>query len=159
MKVVFLDVDGVLNHKEWMSKLDSVLRMADDDWWIEMLDPLCVDYLNLLLDQSGAKVVLSSSWRLNFDAQGMQRLLEAVGFKGEIIDCTTKEHMDCRGFQIAEWLDNHSEDIETFVILDDRNNMAHLKPYLVQTPHDDGGLQDCHVMRAVEILKNQKVLQ
>lgn len=151
MKVVFLDIDGVLNHHQWLENLSPVLEMSNDQWWVEMIDPSLVVHLNSLLHQTGAKVVVSSTWRRHFNPEGMQRILTQVGFKGEVIDCTTKDTMECRGLQISKWVQEHPE-VTSFVILDDRSDMAHLGHLLVRTSEDEG-LGPDHVIKACEILK------
>jgi len=59
MKIIFLDVDGVLNHSktpEWENATSN-----------DVLDIECVVELDRIITFTGAKIVVSSSWRLNPD--------------------------------------------------------------------------------------------
>jgi hypothetical protein len=55
MKVVFLDIDGVLN----CTKTKNPRKFP------YVVDPKLLARLNRLLERTAAKVVLSSSWRLD----------------------------------------------------------------------------------------------
>ena len=55
MKVIFLDVDGVLNSQQLFEKCeDDQLISVDED---------NIKNLKTIVDATGAKIVLSSSWR------------------------------------------------------------------------------------------------
>ena len=56
MKVIFLDIDGVLNSQMLIEKNEN-----------EKIDINAVKLLKSLVDQSGALVVMSSGWKLWFD--------------------------------------------------------------------------------------------
>lgn len=161
-RVVFLDIDGVLNTRE--SRLDHA---ADRGF-----DRTCVARLNRLVEQTGAEVVLSSSWRTFVAPEEAQAMLERVGFVGRLVDRTprrteldpsvhrrlsgTEPPADVRwprGYEIQQWLDAH-DDVEGIVILDDRDDMHHLSPWLVRTRFAEG-LRDEHVDEAVRRLAAQ----
>lgn len=174
MKPLFLDFDGVLNSAEWQAKQvkrdGSFLRRSSDE-----LDPQAVARLNKIIAATGAKVVVSSTWRLLHTRRELMGFLVAAGFRGEIIGMTPRLHVSpympteravCRGDEIQQWLDwewertNLNQDVpgdqvESFVILDDDGDMDFLWPELVQT-HFATGLQDEHVARAIEILNAQE---
>ena len=64
MNYIFLDIDGVMNNKiDWISKVNNKSevfkdhRMFCDKAW-QMLSDVC--------KETGAKIILSSSWRLGF---------------------------------------------------------------------------------------------
>jgi len=64
--LVFLDFDGVLNHAAWLEKL---FLKGIDEWSPGMsFDRECVARLNRIIDETGALVVVSSSWRHAFVA-------------------------------------------------------------------------------------------
>jgi len=152
MKVLFLDIDGVLNTSEWLK--DRVKGTEDRDaYYLSMIDPAAVGLLNQVLERTGCEVVLSSTWRIAHERPAMQRLLEIKGFNGAILDYTPRkgteaipirrkpggpwvnakfsEYVD-RGYEIHAWLEKHPE-VTSFAILDDESDMAHLKHRLVQT--------------------------
>ena len=56
MKVIFLDIDGVLNSEEYYESFP-------DGEFIPPIDPVCVERLKRIVDRTGAKLILSSSWR------------------------------------------------------------------------------------------------
>lgn len=61
MKVIFLDVEGVLNTRETYEmayRLHGYTTMIDLE-----LDMYRLDYLKQIIDETGAKIVLSSSFR------------------------------------------------------------------------------------------------
>jgi len=152
-KILFLDIDGVLNsHAFWLST--GRQRHLHD------LDRKAVARLNTVLDRTGAMVVVSSTWRLHHNRTELQEMLGAYGFTGIVFGATIKESMK-RGLQIQQWLDEPRYSrkqsrhyVEKFAIVDDDSDMAHLLPYLVQThmQGDDGGLQDEHVEQLVALL-------
>ena len=73
------------------------------------------EYLKKAVDETGAKVVLSSSWRYTRNALALKELLANYGIY--ITDSTpVVEHK--RGLEIRKWLENNNN-VEDFVILDD----------------------------------------
>lgn len=139
MKVIFLDVDGVLNSMK--------------DYWSGSLETEShSELLKSLMDQTGAKIVLSSSWRLNqWKKTQVEKKISELG--GEMID-TTHGGGWSRGSQIKEWLsqDGKKLNVQSFVILDDNSDMdEYTETHLVLV---DGniGLQERDIEKAMEIL-------
>ncbi len=151
MKVIFLDVDGVLNSLEFLAPIQQGARRLEDHEWF---DPAAVARLNRIVEATGADCVLSSTWRILHRMPDMRGFLKGAGFTGRLIDKTPGGGGQ-RGPQIQQWLDDTAaigrHEVESFVILDDDSDMAHLLPHLVQTSFGDG-LQDEHVERAIAML-------
>jgi hypothetical protein len=173
MKILFLDMDGVVNSARYFEVLSKrQYRKARGKakaegrtrkTFVDMIDPKTIPHLNAIVERSGAKVVLSSSWRVPWTYQEVNAMLRERGFTGEIIASTPTRiaaprpteddpHGFQRGYEIQAWLDAWTgARIEATVILDDSDDMAHLLPYLVQTTWGEG-LQAEHVDRALVLL-------
>lgn len=145
MKIIFLDIDGVLNHRQFLIEAERVDAVSDE----------CIARLNRIIEATGAKCVLSSTWRVMFPLEEiLNDFLIPGGFKGEIVGKTppAKFSYRPRGNEIQEWLDDHPE-VTKFVILDDEEDMLHLENRLIRTSFEDGGLLDEHVEEAISMLK------
>ena len=124
MKILFLDVDGVLN------------RCGKSAQGLEG------DKLELLRDivtAAQCEIVLSSTWRKT--EHQLSRLKNALWQHDlEIMDCTPVLDRqigqlwtaETRGKEIRHWL-NRQTGITRFVILDDDADMGDLLPHLVKT--------------------------
>ena len=161
MKIIFLDIDGVLNHQRFFKerfdakKQDKLLEKKDGklsiklkaDFYAEEIDPKSVENLNELIENTGAKVVISSTWRLGTEIETLQAILEKRGFVGEVIGKTPVGCGCCqRGNEIHKWLEDNrdivGEDGNNYVILDDdsdmlywqRNNFVNVDQYVGLTP-------------------------
>lgn len=167
MKVLFLDIDNVLNHCD--TRLD-VSPSTTEPLPIPIA-PECMTRLNRLITETGAKIVISSSWRLFARWQDLGPALNRHGLIGDVIGETpdlvndavwlenwrvregapfTFEKLE-RGWEIGEWLAAHPE-VTGFVILDDVSDMDTLIPWLVLT-HPNEGLADPDVERAKWLLE------
>lgn len=130
MKIIFLDVDGVLNSGHWYQKNHK--RHPEKCRAETAIDPRFVCNLKKIVDKTKAKIVLSATCR---DAVKQRKnhylrtILKQYGL--EIYDYTPNTGMD-RGIDIQEWL-NHHRDVTNIVILDDDSDMCHLMEYLVKT--------------------------
>ena len=168
-KVIFLDVDGVLN---------SSMTLYED---ISLEDDL-ISNLKELVDKTGAKIILSSSWRLSTEAVAtlMDKLdkfgLAISGMTCDGVDLdwlekyefdVTKKYLDTRfdydenkqikithdrGAEIFKWL--HDHDDCAYVILDDE--IEDIKPYfsesvIVKTSYKTGLTKE-DVKKAIQIL-------
>jgi hypothetical protein len=169
VKIIFLDVDGVLN---WAGTKERYRGYIG-------IDPTRVDRFNQIIDAySDAKIVVSSTWRKGvhgaYEAgrDGIAAVLAKHGVRGEVIDITPihSHGWKTRGGEIREWLEDHADEVTTYVILDDdTDGMApreeygdhlDLRPHHVVTdwigdpnvPGEEGGLQDRHVREAIAIL-------
>lgn len=114
------------------------------------LDSVPIAKLNYLLAQTGAKIVVSPSWRGDF---ALQEIFAIVGIPHyiDIIPYCESRH---RGTEIQMWLDKHPE-VENYVILDDDNDMSDSQlEHLVQTDWMKRGLNDENVKQAIKILNN-----
>lgn len=152
MKIIFLDIDGVLNSQIFYTEKSQNQRHKERELGAD-IDERCVRYLNDLIEKTGAKVVVSSTWR-NAGLQYCKEQLEAKGFRGEIIDITPvyTENYCVRGNEIYAWIQENSEmlcgspvgaDFKEYVILDDdsdmlywqRNNYIQVDAYCGLTPN------------------------
>ena len=130
MKIVFLDIDGVLNSDLWERTLDDDKRKRLENHF----DPKCVALLNKVLAQTNAKIVLTSTWRLNHSLEQMNDIFRSVGVQADIIDFTPDlksqgKHV-VRGNEILKWCQDNEAIIGTgflkytdFIILDDNTDM------------------------------------
>lgn len=151
MKVIFLDVDGVLNYSACWSRKENKGKgtlIWDDE---------CIAQLNRIIKETGAKIVVSSTWRSSPDHY--DAVLNKMNIKGEFIGKTPRSvvvsHWDGsqRGDEIQAWMDSQEiEPIEKFVILDDDDDMRHLVDRLVQTSFDKKGLTKELADKAIEML-------
>jgi|SaaInlLV_10m_DNA_2_1039722.scaffolds.fasta_scaffold00341_28 hypothetical protein len=174
LRVIFLDIDGVLN-----SDTTHTERHHDP----REFAPIHVDTLNRIIELTGAVLVVSSVWRLSRSVARLQCILNKQGVKGTVLDRTSrimhsfkrddaperpKGHYVLadyryeqakRGEEIQEWLDDwkalHPGEKMVFVILDDDRDMLHLMDRLVWTGAMDctPGLLPEHVEPVVKILK------
>lgn len=126
-KVLFLDIDGVLNGGR-----------AYSGWPLALIEPDCVKHLNSVVQRSQCKLVLSSSWRymVNPDAmtvKGFGYMLKSHGVVGELIGVTCLDHeCDGRGEQIKRWVDEHQPKV--FAVVDDiRSGMDAIADRMVKT--------------------------
>lgn len=147
MKILFLDFDGVLNSAEWMTSQEFKETCLIDHG--HHIDKVAVARLERIVQATGCKIVVSSTWRLAHSQFQLQNFLEKRGFTGEIIGITPNLR-GVRGHEIAAWL-NENGPVESFVILDDSDDMVHLMHKLVHTSWEHG-LEDKHVEAAIEHL-------
>lgn len=160
-KIIFLDIDGVLN----------VIGMhcGPRDEFGSQFHQHLVDNLAWIIEQTGASIVISSSWR-HSGLGAMKLMWEMRDLPGEVIDVTpdgrsmAEHHVRyrealCRGDEIQYWLDRTPG--VKYVIIDDDSDMLEIqKPYFVQTSenwehdgHVEGyGLTRKCAERVVEIL-------
>ena len=152
VKVIFLDIDGVLNSARFDREKEDPEQNIDVSRLV---------FLKELIDKTGALVVLSSTWRKNWDKKE-----GGIGEKGKkMVDTFTSEGIEIydktgslsyveRSEEIKIWLSEHP-DVEKFVIFDDEffrwgdlsDNLVHIKNGIGR------GLDREHIEKAMEILK------
>ena len=148
MKVIFLDIDGVLNSEEFLKNNET-----------EMIDRDNVSILKNIIDKTGAVIVMSSGWRLWFDdnmrpkdgySQCLYDILCEFDIKlfGKTPDYSTEEIRTKKTFshvkakEISAWLSEH-ESIEKYVVLDDLNlKNEEINSHLVRTNAQVGITED-----------------
>ena len=150
MKIIFLDIDGVLNN--------SSTRTTTSDGWCFVDDEL-VARLKKIVDATDAKIVLSSTWREGWHRE--DETLNDISFtelrtKFREFDlsimsrtCDSWEHSN-RGDEIQEFL-SRRKDVESFIILDDWNDVGMLVNRLVFID-STFGLTDENVQEAINML-------
>lgn len=125
MKILFLDVDGVLN------SLKTGGRYA--------LKRPCLRRLENIVKDTKCKIVLSSTWRK--DEYALKRLKRVLKYRGiEIYSTTPILEKGFRGLEIQAWLvSNPNPDGYTFAIVDDDSDMLeHQLPHFFQTDPEYG---------------------
>ena len=143
MKVIFLDFDGVITTLESRWNIDSEK--------CKLVKRIC--------DETGAKIVISSSWRKsNLEYTMKQFSKESFLLYDYVIDVTKRLSISGsasitipRGVEILEYIESH-DSITNYVILDDdtdmllwqRNHFVHTNTY--------EGINEKNVEQAIKIL-------
>ena len=124
MKVIFLDIDGVLNYLDYFIKINDnrliynkLLKEIDYKLQRKLLEvdmnKLCM--IKEICDRTNSKIVVTSSWR----HLEIYPLIEDYLIKKGIPVIDTTEYINSmRGMEIKDYLENHPE-ITNYIILDD----------------------------------------
>ena len=159
MKVIFLDFDGVITTPE--SKYT--------------LCPKKMALLKEIVDATDARIVISSSWRRTNLQETISHITDKNNpfvkenpfiLAGKVVGITHRmfgfihpnKDRHCkipRGVEINAWVFEHEMDIESYVILDDDDDMLYIQRD--RFVHTDGwhGLTKADVAKAIDILNNK----
>jgi len=167
MRVLFLDVDGVLNSSSLRAGQENVISLTGG---CLMLDTRALLRLAAFLRLTRAKVVFSTNWRADAKAtQQLKKELHAAGapknaFVGRTAEFSRVGQAVRRVAEILHWLALHrvTLGVESWVAFDDLELAAACASpkagdadwaacHMVRT-NPDIGLQDAHVTRALGIL-------
>lgn len=186
-KIIFLDIDGVLNHETFYEERHKL--MVEGKWDIEYpYDNFCpksVANLNKIIETCNAEIVLSSTWRKSYDTlEPIQDLFNKAGIKGKCVGktgtllCEDRHYTIPRGCEIEEWLSMQGfyhinwdkklqekqmkeSNISNYLILDDDGDMLYgQRKHFVQTfgpPRGWNGLDEQHTKKAIEILSSDVI--
>lgn len=143
-----------MNHQLWFESIKNKPRFKrkHKDDYARYFSTYSVEMLNTLIKETGAKIVVSSSWRKGRTVQELRKMFRENGIKGQVIDKTPALYYDGypgsvpRGCEIYAWLENNKEkfgDSVRYVIFDDdsdilwwqRNNFLLVDSYCGLTPN------------------------
>ena len=157
MRILFLDIDGVLNK-------DGV-GYPDDDWPSGYVERACVRRLNRILAEADCELVLSSSWRLGRVGEVVQRMLDDWGVIKPLFDRVSDVDLPPgtpaevrRAAEIADWIARNeaSLGLSSWIAIDDLD-LAGAVPQRRIDP--ETGLTDEDVVEIVEALVPRDVSQ
>ena len=149
VKVIFLDIDGVLNCRDTEETINDGKVVGVEDEKIERLKQI--------VDATRAVIVLVSSWKLHrddhSDSSPMRYLNRKLFEHGLKIYDYTIDRSDNRGYGILKWYSHR--DVSKWIVLDDEifgdYKIYGIVNHLVK-PSFEKGLQDEHVAQAIEML-------
>ncbi len=182
MKIIFLDIDGVLNCENAYKQGEcNYIKWTWEDGTEDHHQSFCSwskKWLNKLIDETGAKIVISSTWRSS-GIDFMKKVWEIEEMHGEIIGITPNFRGDIdgytipRGCEIDKWLEDNNfshinwdkdyqlnymnkSGIENYIIIDDdsdmlygqRNHFIHVLP----SPRNKDGFNESHYKQSLERL-------
>jgi len=152
MNIIFLDIDGVLCTARSHMAYDS-----PGGQWSHWDTTACAMITNLCLKYD-CRIVISSTWRMH-EKQLFERLEEHKldVYLHEDWSTPVLHKLSCeRGHEIEDWLKRHRTEYETFIILDDNDDMLpQQKPFLVLT-HEDDGISSSNYKDCINKLKIDK---
>ena len=165
-KIIFLDIDGVLNTKWWYTQMD---RNTPRDKYGYAFDPKAVANLGKVVEETGAGIVISSSWKCMGLSQ-MEDMWDERNLPGNVVgitpnsvsdellvdtDIDSMELFHIRGEEIKEWLTKHGKHVSHYVIIDDMDNMLlEQQSHFVQTNPEVGITVD-DANKAIVILNKE----
>ncbi|HET8550879.1 MAG TPA: HAD domain-containing protein [Gammaproteobacteria bacterium] len=137
--IIFLDIDGVLNSSEYVHARGGAMpprwlivrhgpTLAHEVWDIA---PTLLGRLRQLVEDTGARIVISSTWRLGQSPDHFHLLFERRGWplpRETIIGCTPTLR-GLRGNEIATWIETAGF-TGPYVILDDDSDMLPGQPFI-----------------------------
>lgn len=175
MKVIFLDIDGVLatettyniwardswtkhfptkpipqgrSWKAWRNECTRITKVNE-----HLLDANCCANVQAVCDQTGAKLILSSSWRHFIGLPELSTLLALKGLTSPLIDKTTILGFH-RGQQIKEKVEALGLAKTDIAVFEDEEDVDPFNGRLVQTSFNgsNAGFRAKHLRRAIKLL-------
>jgi len=150
VRILFLDIDGVLNSHAFVHRAGWHPPLGSDrDLYI--IDPVAVALLNGVLEETGAVVVITSSWRSTYPQEALHSMLQQRGFTGQVVGTTPELPGRRRSREIAQWLVDHA-DVEAFAIVDDDEDAGAGHPHRFVRTTYQVGLTGEHASALVRVL-------
>lgn len=154
-KIIFLDIDGVLNSSDFNDYVRD--EFSVDPAYEDILSVGAILTVRYIADQTGAAVVMSSSWREFPDAKWKATMwLNLCGV--EVVDSTPilpgPRQWDYRNNEITAWLEKHPE-VTNYVILDDQPMVYEQQMQRQVLTTMQKGLLREHADKAIEILNRE----
>jgi hypothetical protein len=132
MRLIFLDIDGVLNHGYDPSRVPAAVvsgwgyaESPSTNAGFDYCVPSCVTALNDLTRATGASIVVSSSWREAHPLDELRAVLRRFGVEAEVVGVTPYDLEDVDGWpatraaEIRAYLDRCEEEVGSYVVIDD----------------------------------------
>lgn len=141
MRVLFLNVDGVLNRTGYQPVQSFGLRS-----WIE---PELASRLSIVLARTDARIVMSSDWRVGRTLERIGEELNAAGIPAPVLG-KTPELGGPRWREIEAWMAEQSLAREQVAIIDDGFSMGPLDDRFVRVSPLTG-LDDEAVVRITKL--------
>lgn len=154
--LLFLDFDGVINSHDWWERRKGLVRERHP---VHEIDPVACARLQRICEETGAQIVVSSTWRIIHSPQSLRRLLRKRGVTARVLGSTPDLRYNLaagelpwtrigRGLEIQWWLRTYLTPEQVcaarICILDDDSDMGDLCGALVQT-RTATGLTDLEV--------------
>ncbi|NBX37781.1 MAG: hypothetical protein EBR10_11305 [Planctomycetes bacterium] len=146
-RTIFLDIDGVLNSREYLISLPKPEGLIVEANIEHHIDPVRVERLNKI----GGAIVISSTWRLFHSHVEIGAMLERRGLRSRSLVLGATPDLGNRGDEITHWVSRRK--LDRFVVLDDTDDG--LKQFGRRFIHVRDGLEDAHVERAIELLRRR----
>ena len=153
MKIIFLDIDGVLNSSDYRKQLG--IR-----YFSEIIDRRKMPLLKNIVDATDAKIVLSTSWR-KFWNEGESQLDPVGQYINEVFAAyglsvyakTPVMEESGRNAEIKAWLDGKWY-VDSYVILDDKDFgwSPELRAHFIRTDLNGDGLEEAQVQETIDVL-------
>ena len=154
MKVIFLDIDGVLNHVDTPDRLTGIIGIDDE----------CCRRLKRVVDECDASIVLISTWKMHIkdtyeesDKSGKYLLDKFKHHNIPLIGKTSGPCGNGRGKGIIEYLNSH-EEVDSYIIIDDEffddYTYLDIQIRMVKSSFYCGGLTDELADYAIRLLNN-----
>ena len=171
-KYIFLDFDGVLNTENYQKELKQSGSIATDRYGF-LFDPAAVANLKTIIDVTGAKVCVTSSWAIEIGAKRLPEFWKARQMPGTLAGTTAgipvamdaffdMEDFDpyklleggvgARGSEIKAYLEKKGAVCSPYVILDDTADFCkEQQSHFIQV-NPQTGITEEDVNKAIKIL-------
>lgn len=140
MKILFLDIDGVM--------VTSSCSDECNKWGYSIFDPNCVVTLNYIVDKTGCEIVISSDWKNNFSLGEIREFFRYNNLISKPIGFTTNSNTyngmnleSGRADEVNMWLKQHNfKDDDKFCIIDDLNMSKFFRGKFVHSTDNKVGI-------------------
>lgn len=124
-KFIFLDIDGVLNSLRTVVAVKEGIR--------NYMDPVAVQLLAVLHKATKAEIVVSSTWRKEFELEAIRQFLVRAGWENPPVLRYKTPELDhgFRGEEVAQFLDSLVQEgkvVESYAIFDDGSDFYTDRP-------------------------------
>ena len=158
MKIIFLDIDGVLNSLNYRRRMGM-------QYFSEIIDRQKMPLLKKIVDVTDAKIVLSTTWRKYWNegetqpdpaGENINRIFGEYGIS--VYSKTPVLENSGRAAEIKAWL-RRNPYVDGFVILDDKDFgwPAELRAHFIWTDLNGDGLEEAQVQEVIDILKGNLI--
>lgn len=146
MKIMFLDIDGVLCTLR--SQYAYGERLLMEAW-----DITCCQMIRRLCAANGYKIVISSTWRNDSKVRVYCAVYGLIDYLCD--DWKTPRGAGIRGLEVQAWIKSQKEDVEYVIVDDDKDFLEEQINRLVYVDDNYNGFSVKNFDKADELMGNK----